>query len=201
MFLYIFKIIIKLIITSSRFDPSSTSKPLNLSLLRFNEQSGSENLGFTHRLKLQSKRPFSQSKISQFQSLGVEYGYRGTFPLFLMTSLNFLLWVTVGQSFRPVEPHFPHRAETWEQKPTELGNILTIPNLRGGNMGIGEPSLSSSQPRSISSSGWLWVEVLDLLCFYIFSTLLLLAFWFSLVKAPLAFVYYTLWILDLILHQ
>ena len=155
MFLYIFKIIIKLIITSSRFDPSSTSKPLNLSLLRFNEQSGSENLGFTHRPKLQSKSPFSQSKISQFQSLGVEiwvqrnlpslphdlpqfpppgdcgskfqtcwttffplsknlrakthwarkywkYGYRGTFPLFLTISLNFLLRVIVGRSFRPV---------------------------------------------------------------------------------------------------
>ena len=107
----------------------------------------------------------------------------------------------MGRSFRPIEPHFPHRAETWEQKPTELGNILTIPNLRGGNMGIREPSLSSSPPRSISSSGWLWVEVSDLLCFYTFSTLLLLAFWLSLVKAPLAFVFYTLWILDLIFHQ
>ena len=30
--------------TSSRFDPGSTSKTLNLSLLRFNERSGSENL-------------------------------------------------------------------------------------------------------------------------------------------------------------
>ena len=118
-----------------------------------------------------------------------------------MTSLNFLLRVTVGQSFRPVEPRFPHRAETWEQKPTELGNILTILNLRGGNMSIGEPSLSSSQPLSISSSGWLWVEVSNLLCFHTFSTLLLLAFWFSLIKAPLAFIFYTLWILDLILHQ
>ena len=44
MFLYIFKIIIKLIMTSSRFDPDSTSKTLNLFFLRFNEQSGSENL-------------------------------------------------------------------------------------------------------------------------------------------------------------
>ena len=31
--------------TSSWFDPGSTSKILNLSLLRFNERSGSENLG------------------------------------------------------------------------------------------------------------------------------------------------------------
>ena len=31
--------------TSLRFDLDSTSKTLNLSLLRFNEQSGSENLG------------------------------------------------------------------------------------------------------------------------------------------------------------
>ena len=30
-------------------------------------------------------------------------------------------------------------------------------------MGIGEPSFSSSQPLSISSSRWLWVEILDLL--------------------------------------
>ena len=44
MFLYIFKIIIKLIMMSSRFDPGSTSKTLNLFLLRFNEWSGSENL-------------------------------------------------------------------------------------------------------------------------------------------------------------
>ena len=43
MFLYIFKIIIKLIMTSSRFDLGSTSKTLNLSLLRFNEWSGSKN--------------------------------------------------------------------------------------------------------------------------------------------------------------
>ena len=118
-----------------------------------------------------------------------------------MTSLKFLLRVIVGRGFRPVEPRFPHRAETWEQKPVELGNILTILNLRGRNMGIGEPSLSSSQPFSISSSGWLWVKVLDLLCFYAFSALLLLAFWFSLVKAPLAFIFYTLWILGLILHK
>ena len=43
-------------------------------------------------------------------------------------------------------------------------------------MGTGEPSLSSSQPLSISSSRWLWVEVPDLLCFYVFSALLLSPF-------------------------
>ena len=32
---------------SSRFDPGSTSKILNLSLLRFNERSGSKNLALT----------------------------------------------------------------------------------------------------------------------------------------------------------
>ena len=35
--------------TSSRFDPDSTSKTLNLSLLRFNERSGSENLAYESR--------------------------------------------------------------------------------------------------------------------------------------------------------
>ena len=36
---------------SSRFDPGSTSKILNLSLLRFNERFGSENLGLNHATK------------------------------------------------------------------------------------------------------------------------------------------------------
>ena len=53
--------------------------------------------------------------------------------------------------------------ETWEQKPIQPVNNLTILNLRGGNMGRGEPSFSSSRPPSISSSVWLWVEVSDLL--------------------------------------
>ena len=52
-----------------------------------------------------------------------------------------------------------------------------------------EPSLSSSRPPSILSSGWLRVEVSDLLCFYAFSAFLLSSFWFSPVKAPLAFVF------------
>ena len=43
MYLFIFKIIIKLIMTSSRFDPSLTLKVLNLSLLRFNKRSGFQN--------------------------------------------------------------------------------------------------------------------------------------------------------------
>ena len=163
--------------------------------------SGLKILVLPTELNFRAKAHLASQQSHNSRAWGWKYGYKGTFPLFLTTSLNFLLRVTVGRSFRPVEPRFPHRAETWEQKPTELGNILTIPNLRGGNMGIGEPSLSSSQPLSISSSGWLWVEISDLLCFYIFSTLFLLAFWFSLVKAPLAFVFYTLWILDLILHQ
>ena len=91
--------------------------------------------------------------------------------------------MTVSWNFRSIEPCFPHKTETWEQKPIEPGNVLTTLNFRGGNMGTGEPSLSSSQPLSFFSSRWLWVEVSDLLCFYTFSTLLLLAFWFSLVKA------------------
>ena len=87
----------------------------------------------------------------------------GTFLLFLTTSLNFLFSVTVGWSFRLVEPRSTHRPETSEQKPIQPVNILTILSLRGGNMGTGEPSLSFSQPLSISSSRWLWVEILDLL--------------------------------------
>ena len=38
--------------TSSRFDLGSTSKTLNLSLLRFNERSGSENLGLDETLNV-----------------------------------------------------------------------------------------------------------------------------------------------------
>ena len=37
-------------------------------------------------------------------------------------------------------------------------------------MGAGEPSLSSLQPLSIPSSGWLWVEILGLLFFMVFCT-------------------------------
>ena len=43
-------------------------------------------------------------------------------------------------------------------------------------MGTGEPSFFSSQPLSISSSRWLWVEISYLLCFYAFSALLLSPF-------------------------
>ena len=43
MYLFIFKIIIKLIITSSRFDLSLTLKILNLSLLWLSEQSRFQN--------------------------------------------------------------------------------------------------------------------------------------------------------------
>ena len=76
-------------------------------------------------------------------------------------------------------------------------DILTILNLRGGNMGTGEPSLSSSRPSSISSFVWLWVEVSNPLCFYAFSALSLLAFWFSLVKVPLAFCSLYIWNFEL----
>ena len=51
--------------TSSRFDPSSTSKTLNLSFLRFNEQFESENLDFRPcEIKL-----FKKKKISEKQPL------------------------------------------------------------------------------------------------------------------------------------
>ena len=111
---------------------------------------------------------------------------------FSQPPLIFLFCVTAGRSFRPVKPRFSYRAETWEQKPTEPRDILTILNLKGGNMGTEEPSLSSTRPSSVSSV-WLWVEVLDLLCFYVFFALSLLAFWFYLVKAPLAFCSLYIW--------
>ena len=44
--------------TSSRFDLGSTSKTLNLSLLRFNERSGSENLAHTY-FKIKHDTPTS----------------------------------------------------------------------------------------------------------------------------------------------
>jgi len=46
----------------------------------------------------------------------------------------------------------PHRIETLEQKPIQPVSIFTILKLMGGNMGTREPSLSSLQPLSISSS-------------------------------------------------
>ena len=71
---------------------------------------------------------------------------------------------------------FPHRAETWDQKPIQPTNFLIILKHRGRNMGTREPSLSSSQLLSISSSRWLWVKISNLLCFYVFSILLLSPF-------------------------
>ena len=142
---------------------------------------------YPHTWNFRTKVYSDSQQSHNSEAWGWKYGYRGTYPIFLTTSLNFLFSLTVGRSFRLVEPCFPHTIETWEQKPTEPGNILTISNLRDGNMGTEEPSLSSSQPLSISSSPWLWVEVSGLLCFYAFSALLLLTIWFSLVKAPLAF--------------
>ena len=70
-----------------------------------------------------------------------KYGYKGTFPLFLITSLNFLFLLIVSWNFRPVL-------------------FLRI---------------------SLKFSFW--------------------HFDFSFVKAPLAFVCYTLWILGLTLHK
>ena len=143
-------------------------------------------------LKLQSKSHSTSQQSHNSEGWGWKYGYKGTFPLFLTTSFNSLFSVTVGRNFDLLNYIFP-RAETWEQKLTESENILTILNLRGGNMGTGEPSLSSSQSFSIPSSQWLQVEVLGLLCFYAFSALLLLAFWFSLIKTPLAFSSLYIW--------
>ena len=90
------------------------------------------------------------------------------------------LWVEILDLLNHI---FPIKLKLESKQPTEPGNVLTILNFRGGNMGTGEPSFSSWQPLSFSSSRWLWVEVSDLLCFYTCSTLLLPTFWFSLVKA------------------
>ena len=73
---------------------------------------------------------------------------------------------------------FPHRVETWDQKPIQPTNILTILQFGGGNMGTGESSHSSSQPLSISSSCWLWFEVSNLCAFSAFSCISVMAFWF-----------------------
>ena len=73
MFLYIFKIIIKLIMTSSRFNFGSTSKTLSLSLLLFNERSGSENLTHISTPKIQNCENVSWLSgflLSSFCSLG-----------------------------------------------------------------------------------------------------------------------------------
>ena len=78
------------------------------------------------------------------------------------------------------QPRFTHITETLEQKLIQPGNILTIPKLRSGNMGTWEPSLSSSQPLSISSSRWLWVEVSNLLCFYVFFNIFVIGIFISL---------------------
>ena len=78
------------------------------------------------------------------------------------------------------EPHFTHIAATLEQKLIQSTNILTILKLRDENTSTGEPSLSSSQPLSISSSRWLWVKVLDLLCFYAFFNIFIVGILISL---------------------
>ena len=140
--------------------------------------------GFPIELKFESKNPLSQETFSQFWTLWVEIW------LFLTTSLNFLFSLIVGQSFRPVM--FLYFFCTFVKFIQPI-NILAILKYRSGNMGTWEPSLSSSQPLSISSSCWLWVEVSGLLCFYTFFVFLLLAFLFSLVKAPLTFYSLYVW--------
>ena len=148
---------------SSRFNLSLTSKPLNLSLLRFNERFGSKNLGFTHRPKLQSKSPFNQSIISQFRSLGVEIWIQRNLPSLPHDLPQFPPPGDYGSKFQTCWTTFSPWSWNLRAKAHSARNIFTIPNLRVGNMGIGEPSLSSSQPPSISSSRWLWVKVSNLL--------------------------------------
>ena len=78
------------------------------------------------------------------------------------------------------QPRFTHITETLEQKLIQPANILTIPKLGSGNMGTWEPSLSSLQPLSIFSSHWLWVEVSNLLCFYVFFSIFVVGIFISL---------------------
>ena len=103
---------------------------------------------------------------------------------------------------KPTNYVFPHKVETWDPKPIQPANILTIMNLRSGNVGTGKPSLSSSQSLSISifslTVSWSFGPVIFLCIFQHF------CYWhfhFSLVKAPLAFIYYTFGILGLNLHK
>ena len=60
-------------------------------------------------------------------------------------------------------------------------------------MGTWEHSLFSSQPLSISSSCWLWVEVSDLYTFLHFRVFQLWHFGFSLIKAPLVLCSLYIW--------
>ena len=83
----------------------------------------------------------------------------------LSISFSRWLWVEILDLLNHI---FPIKLKLESKKPTEPGNVLTILNFRGGNMGTGEPSLSYSQPLSFLSSRWLWVEVSDLLCFLYF---------------------------------
>ena len=149
---------------------------------------------YSHTWNFRVKAHSTSQQSDNSKAWGWKYGYRGTFPLFLTTSLNFLFSLTMDRSFRPIEPRFPHRVETSHKRKNPLSQE-TFSQFRtlGVEIWVQEPSLSSSQPLPISSSRWLWVEVLDLLCFYAFSTLLLLAFWFSFVKAPLVFCSLYIW--------
>ena len=138
-------------------------------------------------LKLQSKTPFSQSTISQFRSLEVEIWVQGNLSS-LPHNLQFPLLGDCGSKFQTCWTTFsPIELRLESKNPLSQETFSKFWILGGGSMDTGEPSLSSSQPFSIPSSRWLWVEISDLLCFYAFYALLLLVFWFSLVKTPLAF--------------
>ena len=100
------------------------------------------------------------------------------------------LWVKVSDLLNHV---FPIELKLESKNPLSQETFSQFWILVGGNMDTWEPSLSSSQPLSIPSSWWLWVEISDLLYFYAFYALLLLVFWFSLVKTPLAFFFPIHW--------
>ena len=141
-------------------------------------------------LKLQSKTPFSQSTISQFRSLEVEIWVQGNLSS-LPHNLQFPLLGDCGSKFQTCWTTFsPIELKLESKNPLSQETFSQFWILGGGSMDTGEPSLSSSQPFSIPSSWWLWVAISDLLCFYAFYALLLLVFWFSLVKTPLAFFFF-----------
>ena len=144
-------------------------------------------------LNFRAKAHLASQQSHNSRAWGWKYGYKelslsSSWPPSISSSG--WLWVEVSDRLNPV---FPIELKLESKNPLSQETYHTIPNLRDGNMGTRVPSLSSSQPLSISSSKWLWVEVSDLLCFYAFSAPLLLVFWFSLVKALLAFCSLYIW--------
>ena len=75
---------------SSRFDPSSTSKPLNLSLLRFNKRSGSENHGF----KWSVSRPRSD-----LHNINNNNNNNNTIVCFNLVKFLLENWIKIGQIY------------------------------------------------------------------------------------------------------